>query len=62
MNSCEVCRFYEPKDPLKGECRKEPPTVFIVPVQGVGGITAQSISGFPGVANDNWCGSWAVKV
>ena len=65
------CRYYFEKDPAAGECRKRPPTMFVIPAtvdtsrQLIGGEAqvrpAQLTSCFPGVRKDTFCGEWSSK-
>ena len=49
------CLFYSPKE---GQCRAEPPRVFIVPMQTVQGPVLQPASLFPTVEPSAWCGAF----
>ena len=67
MPHCKTCKFYSPKldRPGCGDCRLNPPNVFMVAVPVAGGIVdpkqgpqlkLQFPDAWPLVSDDNWCG------
>ncbi len=63
METCESCRFYFPVDKSggQGECRWEPPKLFVLPAGSsiAGGrqmIELRSL--FPPVKSGAWCGRY----
>ena len=59
--ACANCRFSW-KDPTGDlNCRRNPPTGFLVPVPGKLGIELKTFSSFPIVRPDYWCGHWTQR-
>jgi len=63
METCESCRFYFPVDKSgnQGECRFEPPKVFVLPkASSFAGVPPEIIlqSLFPPVKSGAWCGRY----
>jgi len=64
MNECGDCRFYsvDPQNLKQGSCRLNPPTVFMVMVQGPGGTVQPQFAGaWPPVQSTQGCGQWQTK-
>ena len=51
MNLCDTCRFH---DALQKSCRKNPPTLVMVPTS-VGGV--QAGGAWPPARDTDWCGA-----
>jgi hypothetical protein len=59
--ACATCRFSW-KDPTGDlNCRKNPPTPFLVPLPGKLGMELRPFSSQPIVRPDGWCGHWTQK-
>ena len=71
--SCEVCRFFTPNEQANGEavgdCRRHPPTVFMVAIPSGGAITRAGQpqlmnmqmkfpAAWPFVQGGHWCGEF----
>lgn len=60
---CKNCKFWANEELSQvGECRFDPPRVFPMPQQGLGGVSMSSISIFPPIGADKWCGKWMVDL
>lgn len=67
--SCGNCRFFHspPLERMRDEqsqCRKAPPTVFMIPIMtsriaGTQEQGAQIMAFWPPMSADKWCGEWA---
>lgn len=66
MASCESCRFYQKSSTSiqgNGECRLNPPTIFLMPtpapaIAGAGKMGLTNLSAFPSVQPTMWCGKY----
>ncbi len=65
METCESCRFYFPidKNGNQGQCRWEPPKLFVLPAGsaiagGPPNIELRAL--FPILKSGAWCGRWEV--
>ena len=60
--ACPACRFFDGKIGADGHCRRNPPTVTLIPVQNaVGQTVPQPYSQFVPVKADWWCGEFKAK-
>ena len=55
---CAECGLYQPISSDDGECRANPPTSFLVPVQTLSGQSVAFASQFPKIASGAWCGAF----
>ena len=60
MNDCKKCRFFQEINNDVGECRKDPPKIYIVPTRTVAGEGMAAQPMFPQVAPGCWCGGFDV--
>lgn len=59
---CPACRFFDGKPNSDGHCRRNPPTVTIIPVNNaLQQVVPQPYTQFPPVRADWWCGEFKVK-
>lgn len=56
MELCKSCRFFKAVSDQHGQCRKEPPSATLVPVEGIGGRGLSTVSYWGEVKTDDWCG------
>lgn len=61
LQPCESCRYAVPQNAaLKNgplQCRRQPPTVVLMPVQGMGGnVGLQPMTIWPGMGKNDSCG------
>ena len=57
---CGECSFFQPVTATEGECRANPPAMFLVPVQGLQGSGVGFASQFPKVSAEAWCGPFEI--
>lgn len=64
FKSCGQCRHYVPDDKgQQGVCRRNPPTVVVLPQRGPGGAVGVAPVGmWPPVMPNQWCGEYAVAL
>lgn len=57
---CGTCKFWSRAHAAEmGECRRHPPTAFVVPVQALTGPGMAVRAGFPPTPEQAWCGEYA---
>lgn len=54
MEGCSTCKYFMKQSDDQGLCRRSPPTVLVYP-------TGPTISVFPPMLADGWCGEFAKK-
>lgn len=74
MNQCSDCLFYRNLPPPSGQkvppgqgtCRRYPPATSVLPMPvqdslGRQGFAPQTVSAFPVIQAENWCGEFHAK-
>lgn len=62
FKSCGQCRHFLPEG-QQGFCRRNPPTVVLLPQRGPGGaVGVAPASTWPPVTPNQWCGEYAVAL
>lgn len=59
---CSNCMFYEYHDLQVGTCRINPPTVLVMPIQQLNGVSFSPITAFPTVQKNEWCARFQDRV
>ena len=58
MSRCELCAYFSEQTFDRGECRKNPPKMFAVPMQSIQGQGIGFQAMFPIVTPSTWCGAF----
>lgn len=60
--TCDTCTSFSPDGNDRGECRKNPPILMMVPVQTLQGVSGQLTSMFPVVSAKCWCAKRTIRL